>query len=329
MVLGPETNMDVAITSSQTQRGLLQESASRILKDVEANSKFLAAAIASTSANIQSHELSTSKGISFIEMKNMTMLNYLIDLSYIALRKCNGQSIEDNQAIKRIVEARTVLEKMKPINYKLKYRIDKLIRAANTGGLSADDPLSMRARPEDLVADEDDQESDQSEVEESNKTVELKEKKSGIYQPPKISAMHYDEDEDDSKKRKAIDSAKRRAFSSSVIKELRNEFDEAPEEIAESSVGRRKSNRQEKEREKYEEEYMMRLNTSKKLRNRDEKHNMLTMSALARDMTRFEDVSALDRDMPEEGPSHKRRKSSGKGKKKSVSKKNNKFRRRK
>lgn len=319
----------VTLLSGSSSNSEFNQTAIRLFKDIETNANAFANFVESTVAKIKSSQLQTSNGLSFLELKNLTMLSYLIDLTYVIYRKCDGQSISGDKAIERLVEMRTTLEKMKPINYKLKYRIDKMVRAANAGTLNLSDPLNMRPKPEDMLDDKDsgsereqsESESDRDEDGSAEKSVEKeKAKKEGVYRPPKVVAMHYDDDEDaQSRKQKALDNAKRRAFSTSVIQELRSEFDEAPEEIAESSVGRRRLNKQAKERERYEEEYMVRLNVPKKQQARENKQNLLTMSALSHDLTRFENLSVLDRDSVGEGTSsssgRKRKSGGGKGRK--------------
>ena len=49
-----------------------------------------------------------SQGISFLEVKNHTMLSYLINLMHLANMKCRGNSIKDDSTVERLVELRTV-----------------------------------------------------------------------------------------------------------------------------------------------------------------------------------------------------------------------------
>ena len=60
----------------------------------------------------------TENGLSFLEVKNHVMLNYLSNLTLLMLKKCSGKSIIDSKAIERICEDRTILEKMRPIEKK-------------------------------------------------------------------------------------------------------------------------------------------------------------------------------------------------------------------
>jgi len=47
-------------------------------------------------------ELSTAKGLSFLEVKYHMLLCYLINLTYVVLRKCTGEPIEADPAIGKI-----------------------------------------------------------------------------------------------------------------------------------------------------------------------------------------------------------------------------------
>ena len=59
-------------------------------------------------------------GMSLLELKNLLMVDYLGDLAYLMLRKCAGRRVEGQAAVERLVANRTVLEKIRPIEQKLK-----------------------------------------------------------------------------------------------------------------------------------------------------------------------------------------------------------------
>ncbi len=52
------------------------------------------------------------------------------------LLKSSGKKVKDHPVVEQLVELRAALEKIKPIETKLKYQIDKLVRIANMGSLS-------------------------------------------------------------------------------------------------------------------------------------------------------------------------------------------------
>ena len=48
------------------------------------------------------------QGISFLEVKNHTLLSYLTNITHLASIKCQGKSIQGDPTIERLVEIRTV-----------------------------------------------------------------------------------------------------------------------------------------------------------------------------------------------------------------------------
>lgn len=57
-----------------------------------------------------------------------------------------GKSIERDPSIDRLIEIRTVLEKIRPIDYKLRYQIDKLVKTAITGVTNSKDPINFKVQ---------------------------------------------------------------------------------------------------------------------------------------------------------------------------------------
>lgn len=95
---------------------------------------------------VKKGEISTEHGLSFLEIKYHMLLNYLINLTYIVLRKTSGQKIVHDPSIDRLIEIRTILEKIRPIDYKLRYQIDKLVKSAVSGGTSSNDLTLFKVR---------------------------------------------------------------------------------------------------------------------------------------------------------------------------------------
>jgi len=299
----------------------------RALQEINTTAKSLADAVNSMIKSVKNDELARKSGVSLLELRNLMMLTYETNLLSIVGSKVDGKSLDGDKAISRVTETRTVLEKIKPIHHKLKYRIEKLIRAANSkGSVNPDDPLNLKPNPSAFDVDEDEGKPGKEDVDEK----EVKK-----YVPPKVSAVRFEDDSLEEKKRKLLEKAKKRALNSDLIQELRNEFDEAPEEVTEDLVVRRRPNRRELERIRYEEEHMTRVMLSKKdgggkkTRLEDQ---LMTMTRLGDDVTRFEDISALDKDEDDVNPSDlfkKKRKVGQKAMKKQALKKKNKFKRKK
>lgn len=182
----------------------------------------------------------TSKGVSFLEVKYQVMLQYILQLAYFVHLKISGKQLENNPVVESLVELRVILDKMKPIEAKLKYQIDKLVRAAvventqkseekkadvSTSEAVAADPLAFKPNPLNLLNKDNDDEDEDVEDDDTNAT--------GVYRPPKLAPVNYDENAGRKSGKKERDEArmKEKASRSRLMKDLMTEMSENPEEI--------------------------------------------------------------------------------------------------
>ncbi|XP_075685031.1 neuroguidin isoform X2 [Rhinoderma darwinii] len=234
----------------------------------------------------------TEKGLSFLELKDQLLLLYMQDLSHIIMEKASGRSLKENPGIMRLVEIRTVLEKMRPIDQKLKYQIDKLVRAAVTGSLAENDPLRFKPNPQNLMSKLEESDKEGSESNEDESGVEKKsQNKARKYVPPRLAPVHFDDTEAE-KELRILQRAKKRALSSSVIRELKEQYTDAPEEIREGrAYHMMHHDKEDQHRTSYEESMMVRLNMTRKEKAR--KKRSLAMTSQLGSLTHFRDISAL------------------------------------
>ncbi|XP_017309016.1 neuroguidin [Ictalurus punctatus] len=244
---------------------------------------------------VQNKTYPTSKGLSFLDLRYHLLLFYLQDVAHLMSIKTDGQSLKDNDAIHRLVTIRTVLEKMRPLDQKLKYQIDKLVRTAVTGSLAENDPLHFRPNPENLVSkldqsEESDDDDDDGNKKDSGKNVAPKARK---YVPPRIAPMHYDGDLTEADRQKElVDKRRKAAFRSSVIGELRQQYSDAPEEIRErQDFQTERDIREDQHRKNYEESMMVRLSVPRD--QKAKKRRMMGMSSQLKSITHFGDITAL------------------------------------
>ena len=140
----------------------------------ETSQKVQAAVIPAIAAIENSKEFSKKDGLDFLDVKNSLLLSYLIELTVFVRNKNNGTSNEKN--LHRLTEMKTVLDKTRGLDKKLRYQIEKLL-AANTSATSyaaggdnngPEDPLQFRP---DLGSfgkdDNDDSNSDESDDEDN------------------------------------------------------------------------------------------------------------------------------------------------------------------
>jgi len=244
------------------------------------------------------------KGISFLGVKNQLMASYMSNLGLLMDKKTCGKSVNGDPAIDRLVEIRTVLEKMRPIEHKLRYQINKVVNSFKEGKSDSSDPRNFKANfgsftnvPED------------SSDEEGQKAGE--DSSSKLYKAPKLAPVHYSDDETQEEKAEKMQAKKsRKQLSSAMLKEIREQYTDAPIEISESrDIHRIKDNKRDKERIEYEEANFTRVAVSRK--ESTAMKRMGTMSALGT----LADFDGFDDDA-EGGPAKKKKKGlSKKGKK--------------
>merc|ERR1719337_496714 len=126
------------------------------------------------------------QGIGFLRVKAGMLAEYNANLAYLLLRRTRGASIEGESAVERLCYLRTLLEKVRPIEHKLKFQIDKHVRMAETGQDSSNDPAKFKANPDLLASklgDSDDEDDDEA----------SKPKTGQKYVAPKNVPQHFEE----------------------------------------------------------------------------------------------------------------------------------------
>jgi len=209
---------------------------------------------------VQSAQLPTSNGISLLEVKFHLLLSYCINIAFYLLLKTEGRSVRDHPVIEHLVRLRVLLERIRPIDQKLRYQINKLLRlAASDRDAEApqqsqtENPLAFRPNPSALEADHEEEEDESA----------------GVYTVPKNIPVDLDKV---SKQERQKERKKKLALGSSMMEFIREEYDEAPETIS-FGVGRTRDE-EEEERQRYEEEHFVRLGQSKKERKKKEKQQL-------------------------------------------------------
>uniref|UniRef100_A0A336LWY1 CSON002686 protein n=1 Tax=Culicoides sonorensis TaxID=179676 RepID=A0A336LWY1_CULSO len=283
----------------------------KILSEMSTNAEQVSSLVDQMLERVRSGEFSTEYGLSFLEVKYQMLLDYLINLTFVVLRKCTGQSIENNPAIDRLIELRTVLEKIRPIDYKLRYQIDKLVKTATTGVEDKNDPSNFKARPDQLTdqLNQSDSEDDSDAESDDDENKKLRDK---IYRPPKLTAMHFDDEPVKEKTRKQFERLKKRALNSSIIQEMKEEYMDIPIEISEGNKATQIYNKAQKERERFEEDNFIRLPITKADKHRQ--RQVTTLGTLGNEITSFRDISLLSGGQLSEKKGKKRKGTGGKKK---------------
>ncbi|KAJ1919881.1 hypothetical protein H4219_001661 [Mycoemilia scoparia] len=248
---------------------------------------------------VVNRELPTAQGISLLEVKFQTLLEYISDLSFISLLKLNGKPIENHPVVKRLIENRVVLEKIKPLEQRLRYQIDKLLRLASLddepkaetksshSSKGEVDPLAFKPNPGLLLTRDDDdsdneQDGDISKIKksknsdlESDISEDEDPTKGGVYKAPKMVPVPYEEDATLKVRReRAEQRIMEKAARSRLVQDLMSEYDHRPEVSAVSGngsgVGTRDAmgEKEATERLRYEEDNFTRLGVNRKQKRR-------------------------------------------------------------
>ncbi|KAJ1950502.1 hypothetical protein IWQ62_006559 [Dispira parvispora] len=253
-------------------------------------------------SRVHNEDLDTSHGISLLEVKYQLLLEYLTQLFYIVYLKVGGCSIANHEVIQELIRNRVLLERVKPVEQKLKYQIDKVIRAATldhpeqaykdatraTASTTGADPLQFKPNIHNMTAVADDR--DHSETRQGPKD--------GVYRAPKLAPVHYDEDPDlASRRTKYEERLRERAARSTLVKELMAEYDHRPEQAAvhgNSGMGGTESlRRKQEERAKYEEDNFVRLSLTRKEKQELKKARFTRLDDEFRNLNDFASMASL------------------------------------
>ncbi|KAL6307954.1 hypothetical protein BKA93DRAFT_726590 [Sparassis latifolia] len=167
-------------------------------------------------------DLDTKDGISLLSLKHHLLLSYLQSLVLMISRRALGHSLTERtpplstfsapdraargtglgDRVDSMVEARVVLEKIKVLEGRMQYQIEKLVRVAEEPSSASknvvNDPLAFRPNPEALM--------DQEANSEGEGEAHDGQDRADVYRPPKLAPVPYTEsrkDKDKDKSRRA------------------------------------------------------------------------------------------------------------------------------
>ncbi|CAH9078356.1 unnamed protein product [Cuscuta europaea] len=203
-----------------------------VLKDMKAGLDTVRSKVQALTSKVKANQFPTSDGISYLEVKHLLLLNYCQSLVYYVLRKAKGMSIDGHPVVRSLVEIRLFLEKIRPIDKKMQYQIQKLTRVSETAAeksvstdkgsnTTQEDLLKYRPNPELMTS--------KINAEDSN----------GIYKPPKLAPAIMDEGKTSRQERNALRKEKemlRQSKQNTYVKELINDIEGKPEEWRESGA---------------------------------------------------------------------------------------------
>ncbi|KAF5190539.1 Neuroguidin [Thalictrum thalictroides] len=264
-----------------------------LLKEMKEGLDAVRSKVQILTAKVKEDNYPTADGISYLEAKHLLLLNYCQSIVYYVLRKAKGLSIEGHPVVLILVEIRLFLEKVRPIDKKLHYQIDKLLKIAKgteekvvdvekkpkASQNAEDDAILYRPNPDNML----------------KKPIDLIQDFDGKYRPPKFAPTTMDEDKMSKQEKMALRKDKlrdRKAKQNPFMKELIDDLEGRPEEIVETVGAESKElNRylsKRKEMERQEEDHFIRAPLSK-AEKRKEKHLKKSRNGLLGLTDGFED----------------------------------------
>jgi U3 small nucleolar RNA-associated protein 3 len=145
-LLSAEEKLRIVRKDSPELEGMLRELNEK-LREVKDNVQpLLDKARAASSAEVR------EQGVSFLELKYHLLLAYCLNVSFYLLLKTEGKSVRDHPVVEQLLRIRAYLEKIKPIEAKLKYQLDKLLKSKPTE--------KSKKKAKKAVADDEDEDQD-------------------------------------------------------------------------------------------------------------------------------------------------------------------------
>lgn len=241
---------------------------------------------------------STADGFSYLEAKNLLLLNYCQSLVYYLLRKAKGYSIEEHPVVRSIVEIRLFLEKIRPIDKKQQYQIQKLIKASESAtsntvekepaaSKKSEDVSKYRPNPDMLV----------SKVEPTAEDGD--DDGDNVYRPPKFAPTSMDLEKSSKQERNASRRDKeilKQAKQSDFIRSMVNDMEDRPEEIRDFEGTSREVDKyisKMEDRARQEEELFNRVPLTREERKRDKYMKKATNGMQGLTESLFDEVRVL------------------------------------
>lgn len=251
-----ESSEDETVEDSDGQEVMEEEDMGEflaLLKDFKERLNLLRTQLQPLLQKAKESKMPTSSGLSFLQLKYHLMLGYCSSVVFYLMLKGRAGSVQGHPVIRKMLRYRLMLEKIRPLEIKMRFQIEKLLQPQH-------DETRFRPNPDAMAVDE------------NNESASDDEEDDGKYRAPKLAPVFYPEDEKDAAKSKREEERRSRAASKSrLLAELRGELDDAPEEESIDPVrmaSRVANDHRAAAREAYEEENFTRFQVSKKEKRR-------------------------------------------------------------
>jgi U3 small nucleolar RNA-associated protein 3 len=208
--------------------------------------------------------------VQYLEVKQQLLLSYCTNLVFYMLLKSQGKSVRNHPVMRQLLDLRYVMEKLRSLDGKLKYQIDRLAKAAASGedaaqAISRSRPNAMNLMVRGGDSEEEGQGSDASDSEIESDDGNKVASKTGIYRPPRLEAAPFrDNDKEYERAKEKLTNKRKKLKNSEIMESLREEFSAAPEQSSSTGVGNDSADlkalaEEAEERRKFEEDRFVRL----------------------------------------------------------------------
>ena len=217
-----------------------------LLAEFKEKSATLKQQLAPLLLRIKNAELPVTDGVQFLEMKFHLLLAYCQHITFYLLLKAEGKCIKTHPVVESLLRIRTMMERLKPLDRKLKHQIDRLLDSARCGTSQS----TTKPDPESLLP-----------VDEGGDGQEK------LYRAPKVMSVPFGS-EDTSSADGGINQVRKRIKTSRVLRELKEAYSTAPESIQMRAGSNPLLDAEEKERRRFEEDNFTRLPVTRQLKRR-------------------------------------------------------------
>ena len=249
-------------------------------------------------------QLPKSEGLAFLQLKLTLLLSYCINVTFYLLLKAQGESVKEHPVIAALLRHRVMIERLRPLEQKLKYRLQKLLQLAQQGDELPDEMNELQQRPNPaalLAADGGFAAADGEDGGGSSGASGDEGGGSKLYRPPKLAAVPYEEGRGEGRRKRDQERAVQRASSTRLVRELREELSEAPTRIHADDFGGAvgadseavaRLRHEEEERRRYEEDNFKRL-TLNKAQQKELRKKQAAAGRFTDELQNFDDFSSL------------------------------------
>lgn len=135
--LSKEEQMDIVYNSAPELVGLLAE-----LNDAVEQ---LETKVDPVLSKLKEEKNVNKSGIQYMELKKQLLLSYCQAITFHLLLKSEGHSVHDHPVLGRLVEIKSLLDKMKPVDENLSFEVEDFLKKHATTTTTVDSPMEIEA----------------------------------------------------------------------------------------------------------------------------------------------------------------------------------------